>query len=65
MLGQDSPHIVITSILEDLRERGGDWYDALEEISGTDPIPGSVTGDIREIKAAWLDWGRHSGYLRD
>ena len=50
-------------ILEDLRERGGQWYWALEHITrGRGPRidPAWAT---RQVKAAWFEWGRTRGYL--
>lgn len=53
----------IPLILEELQERGGHWYQALEAILGYNPIhvPGPVS--IRELKEKWLDWGKQQGYI--
>lgn len=50
-------------ILRDLLIRGGDWYDALEAITGENPIPNDASGDVPKMKAAWEAWGRRAGYL--
>lgn len=55
---------VIPLILEDLQERGGDWYRALRILSGTDPVPTEVRGDVPRMKEAWFRWGRDRGYIR-
>jgi hypothetical protein len=54
---------VIPYILEDLRDRGGDWYIALRLLA-TDPprIPPETARNTRQVIQAWLDWGRDRGY---
>ena len=62
-LGKQDKGVVLRYVLEDLNERGGDWYDALEQIAGVDPVPDGVAGNVRAIKQAWLDWGTLNGYF--
>lgn len=51
-------------ILEDLRDRGGHWFAALEEITGeTPPIPAGYQENVRGEKEAWLQWGIKRGLL--
>ena len=46
-------------ILEELRDRGGHWYMALEEITGDLPIiPAGLPTNIRGEREAWLKWGK-------
>jgi hypothetical protein len=46
-------------ILEDLRDHGGHWFMALEEITHMEPpIPAGVTPSLRAERDAWLSWGR-------
>lgn len=47
----------IPFILEDLEQRGGQWYWALIAINGQSPLMGPMP-TAREIKDAWLRWGR-------
>jgi len=54
---------VIPLILEDLKERGGNWYKALRILSGDDPVPAEARGDIVRMKELWLYWGRERGYI--
>jgi hypothetical protein len=54
---------VIPLILEDLKERGGNWYCALRILSGEDPVPIEVRGDVEQMKGTWLQWGRERGYI--
>ena len=53
---------VIPLILEDLRERGGNWYRALRIISDDDPVSVEARGNVEQMKQAWLQWGRSRGY---
>ncbi len=51
-------------ILEDLRDHGGHWFVALEEITKMGPpIPAGVTPSLRAERDAWLSWGKASGIL--
>lgn len=53
---------VVPLILQDLDRSGGDWFQALREITKTNPVPAESRGKVREIQAAWLKWGREHGY---
>jgi len=55
---------VLPLILEDLKERRGEWYWALRTISGESPVPAHAAGNRRLVDEAWLDWGRSRGYIR-
>lgn len=55
---------VIPLILEDVKERGGDWYRALRIVSGDDPVPVEARGYVEQMKQAWLEWGRERGYIK-
>jgi len=54
---------VIPFILQDLQERGGQWYEALRKLSGADPVPAEVRGEVPKMNEAWLSWGRDKGYI--
>lgn len=54
---------VIPFVLEDLRDNGGHWYWALQSLTGETPVPDDAAGNVREMKAAWLQWGSESGYI--
>jgi hypothetical protein len=58
-LGQQA----IPFILRQLESRGGQWYQALESITGENPIQAEDAGKISRMKAAWLNWGRAHGYI--
>jgi hypothetical protein len=54
---------VVPLILEELRHEPHHWYWALESITGENPVPSDVNGDMRRIREAWLEWGRREGLL--
>ena len=65
-LGQEA----IPLILRRVEQRGYPWYLALEAITGI-PSPAGITVleaegermvDLKEVNAAWLQWGRNQGY---
>lgn len=56
-------HQAIPLILNELRERGGHWYQALEAILGYNPIQTDAPLSIRELKEKWLDWGKQQGHI--
>lgn len=49
-------------IFQDLDRSGGDWFQALREITKTNPVPPESRGRMSEIREAWLRWGREHGY---
>jgi len=55
---------IIPLILQDLQERGGNWYRALRILSDTDPVSPDVRGEVPKMKEAWLGWGRDKGYIK-
>ena len=55
---------VLPYIFEDLQERGGQWYVALRAITGASPVPPEASGRARQVREAWLQWGRDHRYIR-
>lgn len=51
-------------IYEELAQRGGHWYWALAAITGASPEPGGPNATTREIKDAWLRWGREHHFVQ-
>ncbi|HQU45118.1 MAG TPA: hypothetical protein PK867_20050 [Pirellulales bacterium] len=49
-------------ILRDLAAAPYDWFAALEQITGADPVPESSYGAVNKMAKAWLDWGKGQGY---
>ena len=58
MLGKPA----IPFILRDLRQRGGDWYAALEVLTGATPVTRDAWGKTRLMKEQWFDWAKKHGY---
>lgn len=54
---------VVPLILEELRAEPHHWYWALEAITGDNPVPVDVDGDMSRIREAWLEWGRQQGLI--
>ena len=51
-------------ILKVLEKAPADWFFALHEITGEDPVDEVDFGDFRKMSDKWLTWGRQRGYLR-
>ncbi len=48
---------VIPLILEELRQKGGHWFWALEVLAKGSPVPPTDVGNINRMKSAWIQWG--------
>jgi hypothetical protein len=48
-------------LLDELRREPDHWFIALEAITGTNPIPPSVRGNVEEMTHAWLAWAEQHG----
>jgi hypothetical protein len=58
-------HRALPFILVDLKECGpADWFVALTEITGENPITIDIAGNMTAMTEAWLEWGRKKGYLK-
>lgn len=56
----------VPHILADLRdniEHPKHWFEALQGITGADPVPAKDRGDIRKMAEAWIKWGRDRGKI--
>ncbi len=54
---------VVPLILEELQREPGQWFWALEAITGENPVPAELAGLVRAKATAWIEWGRHEGLL--
>src|ERR1700676_502340 len=50
-------------ILRELERKTDHWFWALKAISRQDPVPPESRGKMREMRDAWLKWGRDNGYV--
>jgi hypothetical protein len=48
----------ITLILAELQAHPDHWFEALKALTGEDPVPPEVSGDVQAMTRAWLEWGR-------
>ena len=49
-------------ILRELKRKPDHWFWALHAITGSNPVPKESQGNLREMAAAWLDWGQKRGH---
>jgi hypothetical protein len=54
---------VVPLILEELRREPDHWFWALEALTGENPVPTEVDGDMSRVSEAWLKWGRREGLV--
>ena len=48
-------------LVDELRREPDHWFVALQAITGTNPIPPSVQGDVEAMTQAWLSWAEQHG----
>lgn len=60
IIGMGEP--VVPLILAEFEARPGHWDWALRAITGENPVPKESQGRLKEMAAAWTDWGRRKGY---
>ena len=53
---------VVPLILRRMRSRGGHWFEALQQITGEDPVSPADYGNIAAMQNSWLQWGEEHGY---
>ena len=56
---------VLPYILKNLKNEGGYWYWALKAITGTDPVKMKDRGNIKNMKKAWIDWGKELEFINE
>ena len=50
-------------MLRELEQEPVHWFEALQAISGEDPVPPEHWGNIPAMAADWLAWGRQQGLI--
>ena len=53
---------VVPFILDRMRSQGGHWFEALQRITGEDPVSPADYGNIAAMQRSWLQWGEDRGY---
>jgi len=54
---------VVPYLLRDLEREPAHWFEALQAITGANPVPPELWGNIPAMRAAWLTWGRDQGWI--
>ena len=60
IIGMGQP--VAPLILSRMRSKGGDWFEALQQITGADPVSPADYGNIAAMQNSWLRWSEHNGW---
>ena len=53
---------MVPLILERMRVEKGHWFEALQQITGEDPVSPADYGKIAAMQNSWLKWGERNGY---
>jgi hypothetical protein len=54
---------VVPLLLRDLQREPAHWFEALQAITGEDPVPPDQWGKVPAMVEAWLAWGRQRGLI--
>lgn len=54
---------VVPLLLRDLERERAQWFEALQAITGEDPVTPDQWGTIPAMTEAWLRWGRDRGLI--
>ena len=49
-------------IFREMEANGGHWFNALETITGANPVTKDMWGKVMKLREVWLQWGREHGY---
>ena len=55
--------LAVPLLLAELRRETDHWFWALEAITGENPVPTEVAGNVHAAAEAWLQWGRQKGLV--
>lgn len=54
--------LAVPFIFRELEKEPDHWFWALKSITGVDPVSEKNRGNIRQMAAEWLEWGKKKGY---
>ena len=54
---------MVPLIMERMRSQGGHWFEALQQLTGADPVSPADYGKIAAMQNSWLQWGEDHGYV--
>jgi hypothetical protein len=60
IIGMGQP--VIPLIFRELEREPDHWFWALQSITGENPVSVDRQGNITQMAAAWLEWGKAHGH---
>jgi hypothetical protein len=55
-------HDVVPLLLKELDRKPEHWFWALHAITGADPVPPESQGNLKQMAASWVTWGKQQGY---
>jgi hypothetical protein len=55
---------VVPLLLREVERQSGHWFEALTWITREDLSTPKTRGNIRELRRAWLQWGRERGFIK-
>jgi hypothetical protein len=55
--------LAVPLLLRDLEREPAHWFEALQAITGENPVPREHWGNIAAMRADWLTWGRRQGLI--
>jgi hypothetical protein len=50
-------------LLQELQREPDQWFWALEAITDQNPVPPEAAGNVRQMAAAWVEWGKANGLI--
>jgi hypothetical protein len=53
-------HSALPALLAEMTRDPDHWFAALRAITGQDPVPEDLRGDLPRMTAVWLEWGREN-----
>ncbi len=54
---------VIPIIFRSMRDEPDYWFVALEALTGENPVPDEMAGDLQAMTRVWLQWADQNGYV--
>ncbi len=55
-------YVAVPLLLRELKREPNQWFRALRDITGADPVPIAHRGRLQEMSEDWLRWGRVNGF---
>jgi hypothetical protein len=53
---------VLPLVFEEMRREPDDWFPALRQLTGENPVSRNARGNLKEMTTAWLQWADEHGY---